>query len=140
MAGEIQQVGRPAEVFAKPNSIDVAAFIGNPPMNLLPARYIDGDVLIAGHRFKTTLQAAGEREMVVGIRPGALRVVPEGLKARVDLVEDLGDTAVLDLDCAGTLIRVRVSDENVPREGDTISINARAQDIHLFDPATRKRL
>jgi ABC-type sugar transport system ATPase subunit len=140
MAGEIQQVGTPAEVFAKPNSIDIAGFIGNPPMNLLPARYIDGDVLIAGHRFKTTLQAAGEREMVVGIRPGALRVVPEGLKARVDLVEDLGDTAVLDLDCAGTLIRVRVSDENVPREGDTISINARAQDIHLFDPATRKRL
>ena len=44
MAGEIQQVGRPAEVFAKPNSIDVAAFIGSPPMNLLPARFADGDV------------------------------------------------------------------------------------------------
>jgi ABC-type sugar transport system ATPase subunit len=140
MAGEIQQVGTPAEVFAKPNSIDIAGFIGNPPMNLVPARYTDGDVVVGGHRFKTTMQVAGEREMVVGIRPGALRVVPEGLKARVDLVEDLGDTAVLDLDCAGTLIRVRVSDENVPREGDTISITARAQDIHLFDPATRKRL
>ena len=48
--------------------------------------------------------------------------------------------AVLDLDCAGTLIRVRVSDEDVPREGDTISITARPQDIHLFDPTTRKRL
>jgi ABC-type sugar transport system ATPase subunit len=140
MAGEIQQVGTPAEVFARPNSIDIAGFIGNPPMNLLPARYTDGDVVIAGHRFKTTMQAAGERELVVGIRPGALRVVPEGLKARVDLIEDLGDTAVLDLDCAGTLIRVRVSDENVPREGDTISIAARAQDIHLFDPVTRERL
>ena len=42
MAGEIQQVGRPAEIFAKPNSIDVAAFIGSPPMNLLPARFADG--------------------------------------------------------------------------------------------------
>ena len=140
MAGEIQQVGTPAEVFARPNSIDIAGFIGNPPMNLVPARYIDGDVVIAGHRFKTAMQAAGERELVAGIRPGALRVVPEGLKARVELVEDLGDTAVLDLDCAGTLMRVRVSDENVPREGDTISITTRPQDIHLFDPATRKRL
>ena len=73
MAGEIQQVGTPAEVFAKPNSIDVAGFIGNPPMNLMPARYTDGDVVIAGHRLKTTMQAAGERDVVVGIRPGALR-------------------------------------------------------------------
>ena len=32
MAGEIQQVGRPAEIFARPNSIEVAAFIGSPPM------------------------------------------------------------------------------------------------------------
>jgi ABC-type sugar transport system ATPase subunit len=140
MAGEIQQVGTPAEVFARPNSIDIAGFIGNPPMNLMPAHYINGDVVIANHRFKTAMRAAGEREVVAGIRPGALRVAPEGLKARVELIEDLGDMAVLDLDCAGTLIRVRVSDENVPREGDTISITARPQDIHLFDPTTRKRL
>ena len=52
MAGEIQQIGRPAEVFARPNSIDVAAFIGSPPMNLIPARYIDGGVEIAGHRLE----------------------------------------------------------------------------------------
>jgi multiple sugar transport system ATP-binding protein/inositol-phosphate transport system ATP-binding protein len=140
MAGEIQQVGTPAEVFARPNSIDIAGFIGNPPMNLVPARYIDGDVVIAGHRLKTTMQASGERDVVVGIRPGALRIAPDGLKARVELIEDLGDTAVLDLDCAGTLIRVRVSDGNVPQEGEAISITARAHDIHLFDPVTRKRL
>ena len=140
MAGEIQQVGTPAEVFARPNSIDIAGFIGNPPMNLMPARYVDGDVVIAGHRFNTAMQTAGERNVVAGIRPGAFRVAPNGLSARVELIEDLGDMAVLDLDCAGTMIRVRVSDENVPCEGDTIAIAARPQDIHLFDPATRKRL
>ena len=140
MAGEIQQVGTPAEVFARPNSIDIAGFIGNPPMNLVPSRFVNGDVVIAGHRFKTTMQAGGERDVVAGIRPGAFRMASSGLSAKVELVEDLGDTAVLDLDCAGTLLRVRVSDENVPREGDTISIAARPQDIHLFDPATGKRL
>src|SRR6476620_5933861 len=140
MAGEIQQVGRPAEVFAKPNSIDVAAFLGSPPMNLLPARFADGDVIVAGHRLKTTMQAPGERDVVVGIRPGALRIAPEGLKARVDLIEDLGDTKVLDLDCAGTQLRIRVGDESVPSEGTLISVTARPQDIHLFDPATRRRL
>ncbi|MCK1739555.1 ABC transporter ATP-binding protein [Bradyrhizobium sp. 139] len=140
MSGEIQQVGTPAEVFARPNSVDIAGFIGNPPMNLVPARYVNGDVIIAGHRLKTATTMAGERDVVVGLRPGALRMVEGGLGARVDLIEDLGDTAVLDLDCAGTMIRMRVADGNIPGEGDTISITARPQDIHLFDPTTRMRL
>jgi ABC-type sugar transport system ATPase subunit len=139
MAGEIQQVGTPAEVFGRPNSIDIAGFIGSPPMNLVPARYVDGSVSIAGHQLKTTSSDAGERDVVVGIRPGALRIAPDGLKARVDLIEDLGDTAILDLDCKGMTIRMRVS-ENIPREGDRIAITARPGDIHLFDPTTRKRL
>ncbi|XIA63446.1 TOBE domain-containing protein [Bradyrhizobium sp. TZ2] len=109
-------------------------------MNLLTARFIDGDVVIAGQRLKTAMQVAGEREVVAGIRPGALRIAPDGIKARVDLIEDLGDTAVLDLDCAGTPMRVRVDDQGIPREGATISITARPQDIHLFDPSTRRRL
>ena len=139
MAGEIQQVGTPAEVFARPNSVDIAGFIGNPPMNLIPARYIDGSVVIAGRPFKTMAGAAGECDVIVGLRPSALRFASDGLKAHVDLVEDLGDTAVLDLDCAGTTLRMRVG-ESVPREGDLISIMAHPQDIHLFDPTTRKRL
>jgi hypothetical protein len=35
---------------------------------------------------------------------------------------------------------MRVSDGNIPGEGETISITARPQDIHLFDPTTRMRL
>lgn len=140
MAGEIQQIGRPAEVFAKPNSIDVAAFIGSPPMNLIPARYSNGGVDIAGHRLDTGMKDAGDRDVVVGIRPGAVRIVPNGIPAIVDLVEDLGDTAILDLDCGGTSIRARVSDGDVPREGARLSIAARPQDIHLFDKTTRQRL
>jgi len=140
MAGEIQQVGTPTEVFARPNSIDIAGFIGNPPMNLVPARYANGNVVIAGHALKTSALMAGECDVVAGIRPGALRLAPNGLKAKVELIEDLGDTAVLDLDCSGTAMRVRISHEDLPREGSTISMTARPQDIHLFDPVTQKRL
>ncbi|RJF78900.1 ABC transporter ATP-binding protein [Rhodopseudomonas palustris] len=140
MGGEIQQIGTPAEVFARPNSIDIAGFIGNPPMNLIPARYVDGDVIVGGHRLKTGSTLTGERDVVVGLRPGALRVAADGVPARVDLIEDLGDTAILDLDCAGTLLRMRVSDIEIPNEGDTIKVTARPQDVHLFDPATKARL
>ena len=140
MAGEIQQVGTPAEVFARPNSIDIAGFIGNPPMNLISARCRDGIVVIAGHPIRTATKASGERDVMVGIRPSALRIASDGINARVDLVEDLGDSAVLNLDCAGTLIRVRVAADDIPREGDAVCVTARPEDIHLFDPTTRKRL
>ena len=38
MDGRIVQVGTPEEVFRRPATVDVAGFLGNPPMNLLPAR------------------------------------------------------------------------------------------------------
>jgi ABC-type sugar transport system ATPase subunit len=140
MEGQIQQIGRPSEVFAKPNSVDVAAFIGSPPMNLISARYVDGFVEIEGHRLRTSHQMAGKRDVIAGIRPGALRIEPTGLPAVVDLVEDLGDTAVLDLTLGGVTVRARIGDGPVPKEGEAVFVTARAEDIHLFDAETRKRL
>jgi ABC-type sugar transport system ATPase subunit len=140
MEGEIQQIGRPSEVFARPNSVDVAAFIGSPPMNLIPARYAGGSVMIGGHRLQTAHAGLGDRDVIVGVRPGAVRLAPEGITARVELVEDLGDSAVLDLDLNGTSIRARVGHGAVPAEGEAVSITAAPADIHLFDATTRKRL
>jgi multiple sugar transport system ATP-binding protein/inositol-phosphate transport system ATP-binding protein len=140
MAGEIEQIGTPAEVFARPNSLDVAAFIGSPPMNLIPARLAGGNVTIAGQSLPAARPDMGDRDVIVGIRPGAVRIVTAGIPAKVDLVEDLGDTAVLDLDCAGTRVRSRVTHDDLPAENASVFITARPQDIHLFDPDTRKRL
>ena len=53
--GEIVQVGTPQEVFDRPDSVEVAAFIGNPPMNLLPA-------ILEGHRV-TVLCRQGKLEV-----------------------------------------------------------------------------
>jgi ABC-type sugar transport system ATPase subunit len=140
MEGEIQQIGAPAEVFAKPNSVDVAAFIGSPPMNLFPARLVNGAVLIADRRIPTLWREPGEREVVVGIRPGAVRIEADGIPAVVDLVENLGDTAVLDLDLGAVSVRARVSEGQVPKEGDAVAVAFRPEDIHLFDATTRQRL
>ncbi len=140
MDGEVRQVGRPAEVFASPNSVEVAGFIGSPPMNLLPARLDGRHVTVAGHRLLTALDGAGPTDVTVGIRPGAVRIEPSGIPARVELVEDLGDMAVLDLDLAGTPLRARVSDGAVPREGEIVHLTARPGDIHVFDADSGWRL
>ena len=35
--GKVQQVGTPVEVYEQPDNRFVAGFIGNPPINMLPA-------------------------------------------------------------------------------------------------------
>jgi ABC-type sulfate/molybdate transport systems ATPase subunit len=48
MEGRIVQVGRPQDIFARPATAIVAAFIGSPPMNLLPAEVRGGTLHVAG--------------------------------------------------------------------------------------------
>src|SRR6187431_3393882 len=47
MDGRIAQVGTPREVFSRPQTLDVAGFIGTPPMNLMAARW-EGDAFVFG--------------------------------------------------------------------------------------------
>ena len=50
MDGRIVQVGTPREIFATPQTVAVAGFIGTPPMNLLPATWRRRDVGSASAR------------------------------------------------------------------------------------------
>ncbi len=44
--GDLEQVGKPLDLFQNPANVFVAGFIGNPPMNLNQGRLIsDGDKL-----------------------------------------------------------------------------------------------
>jgi ABC-type sugar transport system ATPase subunit len=140
MEGQVQQIGRPKDVFARPSSIDVAAFIGSPPMNLLPARYIAGSIAIGEYRLKAPFEQPGERDVVVGIRPTAVQLASGGIPATVDLIENLGDAAIVNLQMAGHAVRARVENGRLPAEGETVAISARPEDIHLFDAKSRKRL
>ncbi|WP_244264737.1 sn-glycerol-3-phosphate ABC transporter ATP-binding protein UgpC, partial [Vreelandella boliviensis] len=39
-AGQIEQVGTPMEIYARPATMFVAGFIGSPPLNMLPVDYL----------------------------------------------------------------------------------------------------
>ena len=140
MAGEIQQIGRPADVFARPNSIDVAAFIGSPPMNLIPARYTDGGVEIAGHRLETSLKVCrrARRGRRHPPRCGQNRRRRDSGHGRT------GRGSRRYRDPRSRLRRHFHSGARQRRrragEGTALSITARPADIHLFDATTRRRL
>ena len=107
MEGRIVQVGRPQDIFARPATAVVAAFIGSPPMNLLEGEVRDGRVRVAGVDLPGQRVQGPDGRVTLGVRPAALRIASEGLPARVDLIENLGDTTIVDLDVGGRVIKLR---------------------------------
>jgi ABC-type sugar transport system ATPase subunit len=139
MDGEIRQIGSPGEVFARPNSVDVAAFIGNPPMNLLAGRLENGSPVVAGHTLPLKL-ANVSGDVTVGIRPSAIKLGTEGIPATVELIENLGDTAIADLKFEGGTARARIAHAEVHKEDEAVCMSVETKDIHIFDPASGERL
>ena len=146
--GRLQQVGTPREVYARPENLFVAGFIGSPPMNLAPARVADGDLRLDGTTLGDARLADDRAEPVVGLRPEALRLRREGndspvLRYLVDVVEPMGHEVIVHgrlASDAGTELVVRLDARDEPRADDVLELTFEAGDLHLFDPESGNRL
>src|SRR6185369_16549495 len=102
-AGELQQVGAPAELYDEPRNLFVAGFIGSPAMNFMPGELSGGRVKLPIGEVDAGEAANGRADgpVVAGLRPESFEdasVIGEEAKrergcafsAEVDLVESLG--------------------------------------------------
>ena len=150
--GRIQQVGPPLELYARPNNLFVAGFIGSPRMNLRPAKVLSVDAgranllldaaLTAEVSMNLTGASAGDT-ITVGVRPEAVEVVPQGAKtpqgmttlpARIESVERLGNITYAYLD-GGTpeVITVQVMGDVEIEPGQDVRVGMRPDSLHIFD-------
>ena len=142
--GRIEQVGAPIEVYRRPATRFVAAFIGNPAMNFLaatPAGETGGriDVRLAdGTMVATGVPAASLPRggaLTLGVRaehvqPGA------GSRARVDVVERLGErTLVYAVAADGSTIVYDEPGDVAPAIGEPVDLAIDPAHVHLFDAA-----
>jgi ABC-type sugar transport system ATPase subunit len=140
MDGRIVQVGTPREIFDRPTTVDVAGFIGTPPMNLLPGEWEGRAVSVAGSTLAVAARTPAPRAVTLGVRPGDLRLGEGGLAAVVERVEDLGDSMIVNLRIDGQLVKLRSDDAEPVREGETVFVAFAPDDAHLFDAASGARL
>jgi ABC-type sugar transport system ATPase subunit len=139
--GEIAQTGTPDEVFNRPDNLAVAAFIGSPPMNLIPATLDGGRVTIPGHGFdlqRPVGRAPGP--VIAGVRPSHIRIADEGTPAHVYLSENLGESMLVNVDLDGTLVKLRLPEVRRIADNETIRLAFDAAHVHLFDPETQRRI
>ncbi len=139
--GQIEQIGRPLDVYHKPASTFVASFIGSPAMNLLRATR-DGTRLHFGSQvLETGRLTALPTELTVGFRAEDLRVArtsEQSLAMKVDYVEELGAQRLVHGSVDGKTLTAALSPEI--ELADTIALTIAPLRLHFFDTTTGKRL
>ncbi len=151
--GRLQQVAPPRELYEHPANVFVASFIGNPPMNLLPARLIADNAdclqLRLGEQHTPLLQPVATLEawqdqrdtlLIAGIRPEHLALTDgeTGLQIIVRDVEYLGHETLLHgriagLDSAELLLTARLPGLRTLHRGEMVRLKPVATEWHGFD-------
>ena len=136
--GRLQQFDTPRALFRAPVNLFVAAFIGSPAMNFVPAQVAGGEARFAGHAVALppgSPLAGADRRVLLGVRPTAF--APAGVAGWAQLavtpavVEELGDEryVLFDLDAP-----------RVDTDATRAALDNRAGDDALLLPdATRAR-
>lgn len=150
--GKVQQIGSPQAVYAMPANKMVAGFIGNPPMNILPAIYENERLILGGDRaiaielnsgLRQRLRLHQRQKFDIGIRPEHITLRNSALAGehsdsivlQVDLVEPLGRE---------TLIKAVAPESNLGlnlltnahwrgKKGDRLAVKFDLEQLFLFD-------
>ncbi|RWK43915.1 sn-glycerol-3-phosphate ABC transporter ATP-binding protein UgpC [Mesorhizobium sp.] len=143
--GRIEQVGAPLELFDRPANLFVAGFIGSPSMNLLKGVVRKGDkpiVEIAGTPFPMAASSKLEdgHNVVYGVRPEHLEIHPDGVPAKISVVEPTGSETLVFLRFGEGEMVALFRERHDFKPGDTLHLKPRLDQVHLFDAETGNRL
>lgn len=145
--GNIEQVGKPLDLYNNPANKFVAGFIGAPQMNFLTGRYEAGDVILdCGLTRDLPLEATVSQPVTAGIRPEAIAVSLEGegdLQVTVRSFEQLGSvTYIYAAFDNGEALTVQLGQQIPLERGQKIGVRFESSAFHIFgedDTALTKR-
>lgn len=150
-AGELVQVGSPADIWLRPVDTFVARALGQPEMNLFDAEVEGGEIvaLQGALRFPVSTDLRGARKVRIGMRPGDIHAAAGSpaprpgvlhCRGRVDLAERLGRQIELSVRVGDTEVIVIADGSESMEEGSTAELTVAAGNVHIFagadDPAT----
>ncbi|GAB4564293.1 MAG: ABC transporter ATP-binding protein [Anaerolineae bacterium] len=147
-AGRLQAFCPPDELYDRPQTLFIAGFIGNPPMNFLEVEVVqEGDtfyarrpgvnVPVAAERGRA---AAGRGKVIMGIRPEDVRVARDGIAGEVYVVEPLGRDDLVDVRVEDVHIKVLVDPGEALKIGDHVRLTLDPDRVQFFDPTTERSL
>ena len=139
--GRIEQTGPPIEIYARPETVFVAGFIGSPPMNLLPGT-TDRDRTRLENGAAVAEGPGRTGPAIIGIRPEDVARDDDGpIRVTVKVVEQLGATINVHgiLEGTETEIIANLSNERIPEPGSPLGLSVVPGGVHHFEPETGRR-
>jgi sn-glycerol 3-phosphate transport system ATP-binding protein len=134
--GVIEQEGHPLDIYRRPATTFVAAFIGSPPMNLLSARIEGGRAMIGGSVIADGIELS-DRPVTLGVRPEDLEPGPGGFDLAVGFVEEMGPERLVHGTHEGQGVIITLPPD-YPLQ-DRMQLTAPRDRLHLFDATTGVR-
>jgi multiple sugar transport system ATP-binding protein len=148
--GVLQQYATSQEIKLRPANLFTGTFVGEPPMNVLPATAsvsageltfdLSGGLTLrypeAAFDAEVRKMLLARAQIVIGVRPYAVHRSAEGASAQVVANQWLGDQSHIAASFAGKTIVLVEHDRAALAEGQSIQIQIKPEDLHVFDPAT----
>jgi iron(III) transport system ATP-binding protein len=139
--GQIEQIGTPEDVYARPASHYVADFVGR--INALPGRVVErvagrASIETLGHRIELAAERCPTDAVLLLVRPEALRIVAETARAMNGVVEELeyrGDQIEYRVRVGSALLIAIESALDLTRrvrEGDRVGVELVEHALHVL--------
>ena len=144
--GEMQQMGKPQDVYNSPANLFVAQFLGTPPVNVFKG-HVNGKKVMIGEDCVLELQEdLGEKDVYVAIRPEGFILAGEKdknvLTGNCEMVQVMGrdiSALVQNEHCIKAAYRVIISSDDNVKPGQ-IAFKVKPHKVFLFDGETEERI
>jgi len=154
--GLIQQVGKPKDVYDKPENVFVGGFIGSPAMNFLQGTLEDGKVdlgtvkiTVPEGKMKTLReQNYIGKELILGVRPEDMHDEPvfidanqdKKITAHIEVAEMMGSESYLYSRLNDQEFIARVDSRTDINGGEDIELAIDMNKVHFFDKDSELRI
>lgn len=136
--GEVQQQCHPQEMYIHPKTQFVAAFLGNPPINLFHAKLSAGALSIDGQK-NYSVEIPGEKDVIVGIRAEWF-CKGDDFKAKVEDVQIRGRDKMIYFSLNGSKICAIIDNLEEIYPGDEVALGVKKNMVYVFEKDTGKQI
>ena len=154
--GKVQQIGKPQDVYDKPNNKFVAEFLGNPRINMIKGiLHPDGHFTVINENgTKTDIEtdfgelrnvAHEPREVWLGVRPEDIvfdktRPATDFCTVKIEITEPMGRESRIGCTIGGWRTIFIDPGRNSVKMGETINLGIAKGKLHIYDAKTEDRL
>jgi len=148
--GVLLQVDKPLVIYDHPATEFIGSFMGNPPMNFLPAVIDDSGIHVEGTTLTLDLlpkefkRSGSTQNIKIGIRAENIKILPSSVKnafmGKILVVEPLGSNNLLTVIVGNKQIKVNTYPYELFNTGDEIWLQMRGDKISWMDFETGNML